>query len=143
MPAYRDAVREKMAESNVLAKKQGINVNDIRKESRGATAVTAMVSRFVNDSSPTEGHERIYAVDFAGQTFNGTNQDFTLPRRVLGQNILVWHIQQSTGTAVPLTRTTNPAPGGTEYFFDNVFTVRVGTAPQALDGLICAIITEL
>lgn len=143
MASYRDQIRAKQAETAAEVRKQGINVDDIRRESRGLQATGAMLARLANESTPTAGHERIYGVDFLGQVFNGTNQDFTLPISVLGQNILVWHIQQSTGTVVPLAKTTNPAPSGGQFFFDGYITVRVGTPPQAADGLLCAIITPL
>lgn len=143
MPNYRDQIREKQAEQASEVRKLGINVDDIRKESRGLQATGAMLSRLANESTPTQGHERIYEDDFTGQTFNGTNTEFTLTRRVLGQNILLGRVEQSTGTRLPLRRTTNPAPGGDEFWFDNFFTVRVGTPPQSLDALTATYITAL
>lgn len=143
MPNYRDAVRTKSAESAARAKQQGKNVDDIRKESRGLQATGAMVTRLMNESTPTQSHERIAADDFVGQTFDGTNQDFTLSRSVLGQNILMWRVDQTTGTLVPLSRTSNPAPSGEQFWFDRAFTVRVGTAPSALDGLLAVVVTSL
>lgn len=143
MASYRDAIRAKMAETAGLVREQGIDVSDIRFDSRGTQATGAMLSRIANNPIPTKGKSRIYGVDFLGQTFNGTNQDFTLPIGVLGENILVWHIEQSTGTVVPLAKTTNPAPSGGQFFYDGYFTVRVGTPPQAADGLLCAVITPL
>jgi len=140
---YRETVRDRHAARDAEVKKQGVNIDDIRKESRGSGAVAAMLSRALCDSTPTAGHERQYSDDFAGQVFNGTNSEYSLSRRVLGQNILVWHIKQSTGTAVPLPRGSNPAPSGSSFYFDGYFTIRVGTAPAALDGLIAAYITGL
>lgn len=143
MPNYRDAVRTKQAESAAKARALGINVDDVRKESRGLQATGAMVTRLVNESTPTQGHERIYSDDFVGQTFNGTNSEFTISRTVLGQNILMWRVDQASGSLQRLARTSNPAPGGNEFWFDGFFTVRVGTAPQLLDGLLAVYITAL
>lgn len=143
MASYRDQVRTKQAQQASRARQQGINVDDVRKESRGLQATGAMVSRLVNESTPTQGHERIYADDFVGQTFNGTNNEFTVSRRVLGQNILMWRVDQASGTLIPLVRTTNPAPAGEQFFFDGFFTVRVGVNPQVLDGLLASYVTSL
>lgn len=143
MPSYRDQVRQKQAESAGKATQQGVNVDDIRKESRGLQATGAMITRLVNESTPTQGHERIYADDFVGQTFNGTNFEFTLSRRVLGQNILMWRVEQSTGTLISLVRTSNPAPAGEQFWFDGFTMVRTGVAPQVLDGLLASYVTQL
>lgn len=139
----RDEILAQNAEVGVIAKNYGININDIRKETRGSQSVMAQVIRQVNETSPTLGHERIYQDDFAGQTFNGTNTDFTISQRVLGQNILLNRVEQSTGTLMPLRRTTNPAPGGDEFWFDGLFTVRVGTAPGSFDALLATYVTVL
>lgn len=136
MATQRQTVRAKAAESAAAARKQGINVDDVRKESRGLQATGAMVTRLVNESTPTQGHYRHVMDLFVGQTFNGTNNEFTLSRRVLGQNIDMVRVEQSTGTVIPLVKTTNPAPSGEQFWFDDNFTVRVGVAPQAADGLI-------
>lgn len=143
MPNYRDFVRTGGAAGAARARLQGVIVDDIRKESRGVQATGAMVSRFVNESTPTTGRDRIVAVDFAGQTYDGTNTEFTLDRSVFGQNLVFWRIEQSTGTAIPLVRTTNPAPAGNQFWFDGAFTIRVGTAPQPADGLLGAIVSPL
>lgn len=143
MASYRDQVRTKQAETANEARKLGINVDDIRKESRGLQSTGAMITRLANESTPTAGHERIYADDFAGQTFDGTNSEFTITRSVLGQNILLWRVDQATGTLIPLNRTSNPAPSGQQFWFDGFFTVRVGTAPGSLDGLLAVYVAAL
>ena len=139
---YRDDTILKQAQIAQAAKKRGINIDDLRKESRSEQGVNAQIVRAINSTTPTAGHERLGADDFAGQVFNGTNDSYTLSRKVLGQNILVWHIVQATGTATPLARGSNPAPSGSSFYFDGAFTVRVGTAPAALDGLIAAYMTS-
>lgn len=141
--SYRDGIRARQAVTNSQVRNQGHNVEDIRKESRSSQAQGTMLVRAMNESFPTEGHERLYSDDFATGTFDGTNQEFTLTRRVLGQNIRVWHVLQSVGTLQPLTRTSNPAPSAGQFWFDGIFTVRVGTPPSALDGLLAAYVTAL
>lgn len=139
----RDDIRAELAATAADAKQQGINIEDIRKETRGTQSVAAQITRAVNEPTPTQGHERLGWDDFAGQTFDGTNFTFTLSKRVLGQNLMGWRIDQATGTAIPLVKTSNPAPSGQQFWFDDVFTVRVGTAPGSLDGLIFAYVTTL
>lgn len=141
--SYRDGIRTRQAVRDQEVRRLGVNIDDIRKETRSTQAVGAQLSRQINESSPTQGHERIYPIDFAGQTYDGTNQEFTVPRRVLGQNIILWHLQQSTGTAQPLVRTSNPAPSAGQFWFDNFFTVRVGTPPSALDGIFGGLVSAL
>lgn len=141
--SYRDGIRARQAVKNQQVRNLGVNVEDIRKESRSTQAVGTMLSRTINESFPTEGHERLYSDDFAGGTFDGTNQDFTLTRRVLGQNIRVWQVIQNVGTLQPLTRTSNPAPSAGQFYFDGLTLVRVGTPPAALDGLLAAFVTAL
>ena len=143
MASYRDRIRAKQAETAAEVRKQGINVDDIRRESRGLQATGAMLARLANESTPTAGHERIYGIDFLGQVFNGTNQDFTISRRVLGKNILVWRVDQASGSLIALAKTTNPAPSGEQFWFDDIFTVRVGTPPQSLDGLLAVYVAPL
>jgi hypothetical protein len=139
--SIRDTVRIANALDAVQARQLGLNIDDIRRESRSDLAVSTMIQRLANSPTPTQGHERIYQDDFAGQVFNGTNFDFTLTQKVFGQNILLNRIEQATGTATPLRRTTNPAPAGDEFFFDGFFTVRVGVAPGVFDGLIATYLT--
>lgn len=143
MANYRDAVRARQALGAALARKQGLNVDDIRKESRGSQATGTMIARLACDPTPTQGHERIAADDFVGQTFDGTNSEFTLSRSVLGQNIIMWRVDQASGSLQRLARTSNPAPSGNEFWFDGMFTVRVGTPPQLLDGLLAVVVTAL
>jgi hypothetical protein len=138
----RDDVREKQATLAARADVLGKNIGDVRRETCGTGGFAAQITRAINEPTPTAGHERLGWDDFAGQTFDGTNQDFTLSQRVLGQNIMGWHIIQATGTAQPLTKTTNPAPSAGQFYFDDRFTVRVGTPPSALDGLIFAYVTS-
>lgn len=139
----RDEILAQNAEVSAVALQQGINIDDLRKESRGNQALMAMLQRLYNGSTPTPGTERITQDDFAGQTFNGTNTDYTISRSVFGQNIMLNRVEQSTGTLLPLRRTTNPAPGGDEFFFDGFFTVRVGTPPGSFDALLATYITAL
>jgi hypothetical protein len=141
--SIRDTVREANAVLAKQAAQLGLNIDDIRRESRSDQAVASMIVRLSNSPTPTQGHERIYQDDFAGQTFNGTNSDFTITRDVLGQNILLNRVEQATGTLMPLRRTSNPAPGGDEFWFDGFFTVRVGTPPQSLDALLATYVTVL
>ena len=136
----RDDVLAKQAAVAQAASQQGINLDDLRKESRGEQGVLAQLTRALNSATPTAGHERIIGDDFAGQVFNGTNDLYTISQRVLGQNILVWRVEQSTGTLIPFARGSNPAPSGSSFYFDGLFTVRVGTAPLALDGLLAVYI---
>lgn len=139
----RDSVRAKAATDAARDRELGLNIDDVRRESRSTASVAAMTTRLRNEPTQTPGHERIYAADFAGQVFNGTNTAFTLPKKVLGQNILVWRVEQSSGTLIPQERTTNPAPSAEQFWFDNFFTIRVGTAPQTLDGLLAVFISSL
>lgn len=141
--SYRDGIRARQAVTNSQVRNQGHNVEDIRKESRSSQAQGTMLVRAMNESFPTEGHERLGNDDFAGGTFDGTNQDFTITRRVLGFNIGVDHFVQASGTLVPLVRTTNPAPSAGQFYFDGFFTVRVGTPPSALDALKAWYVTAL
>lgn len=141
--AYRDTVRTKKATRDAAVRKIGVNVDDIRKESRGASSVGAMLSRQLNEATPTAGHERIYDDDFVGQVFDGTNNEYAISRRVLGENIIVKHVVQASGSGVRLEKTSNPAPSAGQFWFDGLFTIRVGTAPAALDGLWAAYITAL
>jgi len=143
MPGYRDAVRTKQAESAAASKKQGGNVDDVRRESRGSQATGAMLIRNVNDSTPTQGHERLATDDFVGQVFDGTNTEFTISRSVLGQNIALVRIDQASGSLIRLDKTTNPAPSANQFWFDGFFTVRVGTPPQPLDGILAYYVTAL
>lgn len=138
MTAYRDAVRSKQAESSATAKRLGKNVDDVRRESRGSQATGAMITRLANDPTPTQGHERQVADDFVGQVFDGTNTDFTISRRVLGQNIHMHRVDQASGSLIRLDKTTNPAPSANQFWFDDLFTVRVGTPPQPLDALLAS-----
>jgi hypothetical protein len=140
---YRDDVRQKQAELAAAAKDLGINVDDIRKETRHTGGVAAQIIRAVNEPTPTEGHERIFADDFADGVFNGTNQEYQLSRRILGQNLLVWHVVQASGSIQRLEKTSNPAPSAGQFFFDDLFTIRVGTAPATLDSLVAAGVTTL
>ena len=139
----RDTVRSTKATRDAAIRQRGINIEDIRKESRTTQAVGGMLTRALNESSPTQGHERLYDDDFVGQVFDGTNADYTLTRRVLGQNVKLLHVVQASGSALRLTKTTNPAPSAGQFWFDGFFTVRVGTAPAALDGLVATYITAL
>jgi len=141
--SYKDFIRTKQAQTASAVRKVGVNVDDIRRESRGTQATGAMLTRMVNQSTPTAGHERIHEDDFVGQTFDGTNSEFTITRRVLGENILLGWVQQATGTRVPLARTSNPAPSGAQFWFDGLFTVRVGTPPAAFDSLTATYVTSL
>lgn len=135
MPNYRDAIRSNVAEVGGASQNLGKSVDDIRRESRGTQATSAQLIRSVNDSIPTLGNERIYEDDFADGVFDGTNQDYTISKRVLGRNILGTHYVQATGSKMRLTRTTNPAPSAGQFYFDDFFLVRVGTPPAALDAL--------
>ena len=141
--SIRDDVRVANGVLSVQAAQLGKNIDDLRKESRSDLAVAAQIQRLYNTAFPTLGSQRIYQDDFAAQVFNGTNTDFTLTKEVVGQNIKVNWVQQAIGTAVPLLRTTNPAPAGNEFWFDGFFTIRVGVAPQALDGLLATYDTPL
>ncbi len=141
--SIRDTVRVANALDAVQARELGLNIDDIRRESRSDLAVSTMIQRLSNSPTPTQGHERSYQDDFAGQVYNGTNNEFTLTHEVLGQNIHVNWTQQAIGTTVPLRRTTNPAPAGNEFWFDGFFTIRVGVPPQSLDGLWATYITKL
>jgi hypothetical protein len=140
---YRDDIRQELATKAAAAKKLGINIDDIRKETRHTGGVNAQITRAVNEPTPTEGHERIFAEDFADGVFNGTNQQYTLTRRILGQNLLVWHVVQASGSILRLERTSNPAPSAGQFYFDGVFTIQVGTAPATLDSLVAAGVTTL
>lgn len=141
--SYRNDVRADLATRSAAVKQRGINIEDIRRESRSTGATDAMTLRLLNEATPTPGHERHGYDDFAGQAFDGTNQDYTLSHQVLGQNINVWLIVQASGSLIRLTRTTNPAPSTNQFFFDGLFTVRVNPAPQALDGLLAAYVRAL
>ena len=141
--SYRDTIRQQHATKDAAIRQLGINVDDIRKESRTRGAVQAMTTRLMNESTNTAGHERIAEDDFATGVFDGINQDYTLTRRVLGQNILCTHYVEVSGSKTRLTRTTNPAPSAGQFYFDGFFGVRVGTAPQPLDALAAQYITAL
>lgn len=141
--SYRDTVRTNQAARDFKVKQRGINIDDIRKESRSTKSTGAMTTRLMNTTTPTPGQERHGYDDFAGQAFDGTNTEYTLSHRVLGQNINVWRIEQSTGSLIRLTKTTNPAPSTNQFWFDNLFTVRVNPAPQMLDGLLAAYVRLL
>ena len=72
------------------------------------------------------------------------NNSWPFPtRRVLGENIKLGWVVQATGTRTPLTKTSNPAPSGTQFWFDGYFMVRVGTAPASLDALTATYIAAL
>lgn len=141
--SYRDTVRAQHATRDAQVRTLGINIEDVRKESRSNQGTASMTTRLMNEPTPTQGHERHGYDDFAGQAFDGTNQDYTLSHRVLGQNINVWLIVQASGSLIRLTKTTNPAPSTNQFFFDGLFTVRVNPAPQALDGLLAAYVRAL
>lgn len=135
--SIRDDVRAAHAERDGAAKSRGVNLEDLKKETRNSGALGAQIASAINSSVPTQGRGRTYVEDFAGAVFNGTNDSYTISRKVQGENIHVFLITQSTGTAQVLARTSNPAPSGASFYFDGFFTVRVGTAPLALDGLLC------
>ena len=139
----RDDTRAAQATRDALAKGVGINLEDLRKETRNSIALGAQVAFLANSSTPTQGRARTTLDDFAGQVFNGTNDAYTLSQRVFGENIHVVRIIQATGTAQPLPRTSNPAPSGASFYFDGFFTVRVGEAPLTLDGLLAFYLTPL
>lgn len=141
--SYRDDVRTNCATRDARVRSRGKNIEDIRKESRSNKSTGAMTTRLMNETTPTLGHERHGFDDFVGQAFDGSNTDYTLSHRVLGQNINVWLIVQVSGSLIRLTRTTNPAPSTNQFFFDNLFTIRVNPAPQALDGLLAAYVRLL
>lgn len=143
MPNYRDSVRTRQAESANKAGELGKNVDDVRRESRSTQATGAMLMRLVNESTPTQGHERLADDDFVGQTFDGTNVEFTISRKVLGQNIRCWRVDQASGSLQRLARTSNPAPATNQFWFDGLFTIRVGQAPLLLDGLLAVYATAL
>lgn len=135
MPNYRDAIRTSEAAFANVASGLGIDLSDMRLDSRKALATGAVITRLANAPTPTPGAGRLANDDFAGQVYNGTNNEFTISQSVAGQNIGVDWIEQSTGTLWPLTKTTNPAPSALQFWFDGEFTIRVGTPPGALDGL--------
>jgi hypothetical protein len=139
----RDDTRAAQAAQNALAKQQGLNLEDLRKETRNSIALGAQITELTNSSTPTQGRARTKLEDFAGQVFNGTNDAYTLSQRVFGENIHVVHIVQATGTAQELARGSNPAPSGASFYFDGFFTVRVGVAPLTLDGLLAFYLTPL
>jgi hypothetical protein len=143
MPNYRNTTRTNRAIASARAREIGINVDDVRRESRSTIATDAMITRMANESTPTQGHERLSFDDFAGQTFDGTNTSFTISKLVLGENIQLWRIDQASGSLIRLAKTSNPAPSGNQFWFDGFFTVRVGTAPQLLDGLLAAYVSVL
>jgi hypothetical protein len=140
---YRDEVMDKLAERSARANELGKNIDDLRKETRTTGGLLAQLTRGNNTPTPTAGHERLYAIDFATAVYNGTNVQFTVQREVLGENILLWHVVQASGSVTRLERTSNPAPSAGQFYFDGLFTVRVGTAPQALDALLGALIGTL
>jgi len=141
--SYKDAIRTNQAQTASRARGHGINVDDIRKESRGVQATGVMITRMMNEPTPTVGHQRIREDDFVGQTFDGTNNEFTVSQRVLGENIKLGWVRQVDGTRFPLTRTSNPAPSGLQFWFDGFFTIRVGTPPASLDSLTATYDTSL
>jgi len=139
----RDDVLAAKAARDATARDRGVNLEDLRKETRDSVALGAQTSLLLNSSTPTQGRDRSHLDDFAGQVFNGTNNAYTISRRVFGENIHVVRVTQSTGTAQELARTSNPAPSGASFYFDGFFTVRVGEPPQALDALLCFYQTPL
>lgn len=139
----RDDTLAAKATRDAKAKERGVNLEDLRKETRNSIALGAQTSSLINSSTPTQGRYRTRLEDFAGQVFNGTNDAYTITQRVFGENIHVVRVTQATGTAQELARTSDPAPTGASFFFDGEFTVRVGAPPQALDGLLCFYSTPL
>lgn len=139
----RDDTRDAIAALAALAADNGLNIEDLRKESRSELSLAHMLQARINSPVPTIGRERLRIDDFAGQVYNGTNSDFTISQEVLGENINVVWFDFSAPLIMWLPRTTNPAPSGFSFYFDGLFTVRVGTAPDALDGLGAAYIARL
>lgn len=143
MATIREKARTAKATRDVAVRGVGVNIDDIRKETRSAQSVGAQLTRQLNEAPQTVGHERLQTDDFVGQVFDGTNNEFTISRRVFGYNIALKHVVQATGSGFRLDRTSNPAPSAGQFWFDGLFTVRVGTPPAALDGLWADYITAL
>jgi len=138
---HRQDVREARAAITKRAHDKRISIDDIRREKRQPDAVFRQVNQMVSEPTPRLARERLVSDIPPDGAFDGSNQNFDISSTVLGNNIIVLHTVQATGTTTKLTRTSSPAPAAGSFYFDDVQTVRVGTAPAASDMLVVIYLT--
>lgn len=142
--ATRDVVKSERAALYERARQKGLSSDDLDAQLRGNPRLysTGMLT-LINQSVDTPGRYRMHHEAPPAGAFDGANATFSLAGAVLGRNITVDHVTQSTGALVPLTLTDNPNPvAGTFYLDVPNNAIVVGLAPQASDTLAVTYMTR-
>ena len=135
--ATRDTVLAERASIYSRAREKGFSSDDLDTSLRGNPRLYANgMMTLINSSVDTPGRYRLKKELPPNGTFDGANATFYLAGAVLGKNIGVDHITQSTGAVTPLTLTDNPTPIAGSFYLDAPNgAIILGLAPQPLDNI--------
>lgn len=133
----RDTVLAQRAEIAQRARAKGISTEDLDQILKGnPRAINQQLLTFINQAVDTPGRYRLHQEVPPNGAMDGANRTFSLAAAVLGRNIAVYHVVQSTGVLTPLTLTDNPNPvAGTFYLDVTNNQIVVGQPPESLDSL--------
>ena len=135
--ATRDVVKAFRAELYARMANKGISSDDLDASLKGnPRAYGVQALNLINTSVNTPGRFRFHKECPPAGAFDGVNRTFSLAGAVLGRNIGVDHVTQSTGALVPLTLTDNPNPTAGTFYLDTVNgAIIVGMPPAASDTI--------
>lgn len=142
--ATRDVVKAQRAAVFTRAREKGLTSDDLDDTLKGNPRMyTNGMLTLINQAVDTPGRFRLHHEVPPSGAFDGANRTFSLAGVVLGKNVCVDHVVQSTGILTPLTLTDNPNPIAGTFYVDNVANaIIVGQAPQASDQVSVTYLTR-
>lgn len=135
--ATRETVLAQRAEIYTRARDKGLSSEDLDTSLRGNPRLysTGMLN-LINQSVDTPGRYRLKKETPPNGSFDYVNVTFSLAGAVLGKNIGVDHVVQSTGVLTPLTLTDNPTPLAGSFYLDVANgAIVLGLPPAPLDNI--------
>lgn len=134
---FRDEIRANRAATFTTARERGVNIDDLRKETRRPVAMMESVQTLINDGvqRPTR-HQTVFDVPLLG-TYDGVNMQFELSSDAASElNTEIGFVRQSDGTFTRLTHTGAAAPSVGSVRIQLPRTIIVGEAPGVMDLLV-------